>query len=318
MELSIYKIKELLPANIRLALNKLPYETLSKISEIRMRANNISSVTIFGENFYITDTGISKSPLRCLSTSFDELDTFIYKICSGSVYAFENTFKCGYITYKNIRIGLCGKALVKNGEVCGLSSITGVNIRLPNHINGVSKKIIDLVSEKGLKNISGVLIASPPGVGKTTMLRDIAINMSQGINTDSINSKRAYVVNIIDERDEIFIPELFSGCTVDVFSGMSKEKGLEESIRVMSPEVIICDEIGTNKEAEMLLSAHIGGVCIFASVHASDISEIVNNSSLRKLCENGVFSYICLLKRGKSDVITEILNTREVVEKCLK
>ena len=84
-DLSLYRILAFLPGAVRSALNRLPSGTLEKISELRLRAGNITTVTLDGENRYLTDAGISADAARCVRISDADLDEFLYRLCGGSV-----------------------------------------------------------------------------------------------------------------------------------------------------------------------------------------------------------------------------------------
>lgn len=162
----ILKILDLLPTKVKNALNRLSCETLSAISEVRMRSSNVTTVTLNGENLYLCDTGISREPVRCVRVSSDDIDEFIYRLCGGSVYSYEETVKRGYITKNGFRAGLCGHILSKNGEMCGFTQISGINLRIPNHFFGCSKPLLRYIAKNGFAGGGGILVISPPGTGK--------------------------------------------------------------------------------------------------------------------------------------------------------
>lgn len=308
---ALKKIKEYLPSKIQKALDKLSDDTQNKISEIRLRSGNVSTVTLWGENLFICDTGISKQKIRCIKVTKSDIDEFIYKLCDGSVYSYENSIKQGYITRFGARTGICGTAVIKGTEICGFSEITGVNIRVPCHIPGCSEYILKKLPHTFFSSGKGLLVASAPGIGKTTLLRDLAITLSKGINKDSINSSKVYRVSIIDERNEIYIPSHFTDCCVDIYSGISKQNGFELAIRCMSPEIIICDEIGSAKDADAINLAHTGGISVIASIHSSSLDDIFSKPSIKKLCDNGVFSYIYIMHRTSNNVSGELFSTEK-------
>ena len=300
--LQIYGIAEHLPHEIKSALLKMPEDTLGRVAEIRLRAGNVSTVTVEGDNKFLTTEGISDSPVRCIRTGKSDIEKFIYKICGGSVYAYEESIKNGYIPYGPFRIGICGSALQNGGGISGFSEITSVNIRIPNHVFNCSDVIISHISQHGFEGFAGILVCSPPGVGKTTTLRDAAIKLSRGIYLRSYGRDKVYRVAVIDERCEIYIKDYFKTCAVDVISGCSKRDALERVSRTMAPEIIICDEIGSSSEAEMILNANIGGIVTIASVHGDSVENVLSKAAIRKLCENRVFSHIYVMKRQNGKV----------------
>lgn len=284
-----------LPEQIKHSLDRTDFFTKEKMCEIRLRCGAVCSATADGETLFFGRDGISRSPAYPIKLSERDIDEFIYRICGGSVYSYENSMKSGYITVRGARIGICGDVIYEKGEISGFSKIYGLNIRIPRHIDGCSAELMRYIEKRRFHD-GGILVASCPGVGKTTLLRDLAIKLSAADKTPF------YRVAVVDERCEIYIPQLFENCCADVYSGISKSDGLEYAIRVMSPEIIICDEIGSEKESRIIRSANLGGVSFIASVHADSVKTVLNNQWLRELCGDGVFSEIYILKRNGGKV----------------
>ncbi len=305
---SIEKIKPYLPSSVRNLLNKQSQSALSSITELRLRAGGISTATINAQSCILGLSGFTKDTNHAIKITNEEIDSFIFKLCKGSVYSYEPTLKEGYITRFGIRVGLCGE-YSQNGDKSTFSKIHSVNIRLPHHIDGCSGELLKYVSEHGFPHGKGILIASAPGVGKTTLLRDITLKLSMGTVIE--NEFRIMKVSVIDERAEIYMPEVFSESTADFYTGISKAKGLELSTRVMSPQVIICDEIGTQKEGVEILHANSGGVVLIASVHADTLESIYAKPHIKTLIDEGVFGLVYILERSAEKVAGKIINLCE-------
>ncbi len=292
----LYRLIEQFPFSVRAALHRLSDTTLAGLTEIRLRADGISTVTMEGENLYLTDVGLSHEPTRCVRTSERDLDDFLYRFCGGSVYAYEESMKRGFLTHDGIRVGLCGRTVSNGGEMCGFSHISGLCLRIPHHVSGAAEMALALYAEKGL-SAGGLLVIAPPGVGKTTFLRDLAIGLSRDIRTKSRNRGRFYRVCLLDERDELYLPDVFSGCAADVIGGLSKAKALECAARVLSPEVVICDEIGSERDAAAIFEAHLGGIVFAASLHGRCTDDALKKPSVMTLCRAGIFRTLCVLER---------------------
>lgn len=236
------------------------------ISEIRLRTCKPSSVTHMGQNIPLNER---LSPL--------ELSECVVKLCRGSVYAHADTIRAGYIrAHDGVRIGVCG-TLASDGRA--VAEISSLNIRIPHIIRGVSERLMKFCWEP--PHIRSLLIYSPPGVGKTTVLRDLAAKLGGEL------SRR---VALIDTRGELYIKEMFSDTLCDVLIGYPRALGIEIATRTLCPEVLICDELGDADEARQLLTAQNTGVPIIASAHAASVAELLARPSIHMLHEAGVFS----------------------------
>ncbi len=289
------ELQRCLPDNVLLGINNLPPLIKREMSEIRLRADLPVSITYKGENILLYKNSGGES---CITVTCNDIENFIYRFCRGSVYAYEESIKDGYITRNGIRVGLCGDVFSKDGKISGINCFTSVNIRIPHHINDASKVVWKSLEKEGFKG-GGILVVSPPGEGKTTFLRDFAIKLSKGMNIGGKNKQLR--VFIIDEREEIYIKENFSGCLCDVISRCPKEKAFELAIRTMSPQVIICDEIGSEKEANIISKAHTGGVTVIASMHGNGRVDIDNRSEILNLVQRKIFTRAVFLKCTKDE-----------------
>lgn len=290
-----------LPECINAALDKADTKILDNLSEIRLRADSVSAVTSNGANYVIAKDGVFPYSLHPVIIGTKDIDDFIYKVCRGSVYSHEGSISNGFITINGVRIGISGDVTVKNGAVSGFSSIRSVNIRLPKHIDGCADGLLRHITSDGFESLGGILVASPPGVGKTTVLRELAIKLSNGINNEH-TLKQSFRVSVIDERCELYIPSLFKNCSADIYSGIPKHTGIEFASRTMSPEVIIFDEIGSDADAKAVMSAHFGGCTFISSIHAGSVYAAMNKRIIKNLYEEGIFTHIYFLERTENGI----------------
>lgn len=245
------------------------------ISEIRLRVCGDTSITALGENISLGER-----------VSANEIAECVTNLCRGSVYAHMDTIRNGYIcTRDGIRVGVCG-TLAADGRA--VNEITSVNIRIAHVIRGVCERLLGLCYEP--PRIKSLLIYSPPGIGKTTVLRELAVRLGGEF------SRR---VALIDTRAELYIEKMFSGTMCDILSGYPRAHGIEVATRTLAPEVIICDELGDAEEARQLLTAQNTGVPIIASAHASNLVGLLSRPNIRMLHEAGVFSGYVGLSREK-------------------
>ncbi len=248
----------------------------SEINEIRIKRNS-----------YIYLIADSKNIKTEMIVSQEIIEKTFEYLCKGSIYAHINTIKEGYIAVGNgVRAGICGCAVLENGEISGIRDITSINIRIPHRILGASSFIYSILENDNFS--SSMLIYSPPGVGKTSILRDLVIKLS--------DTKRPIRYAVIDSREEIITP-FSKNVTCDTFLSYPKGVAIELATKSMTPELIICDEIANENEANAILKASHSGVKLIATTHASSFEEIKNKKILSSLIEGGVFKYFVGVRR---------------------
>ena len=276
----------------------VPNETNISIEEIRLRSNKPLALKI-GQETQMMDYIVSQQEI---------LQAF-EKVCENSVYSYRRQICDGYITIRGgNRVGIVGSAVIDNGQIININYISSLNFRIARQKIGCSNKIIeDLIDFKN-NNIYNTLIVSPPGCGKTTLLRDIVRNISNGINVIGFKGK---TVGVVDERGEIAamykgIPQNDIGVRTDVVDNMPKPEAMRMLVRSMAPDVIACDEIGSLEDVNAIDYAMCSGVKGIFTAHGKDIEEISKNPELSKLLNKHVFERIILLnpkKRGDAECL---------------
>ena len=209
-----------------------------------------------------------------------------------SFYAYNNQIKQGFITTDSgIRIGLCGRVVYEKDDISTIKDISSLNIRIAHAVKGCSDKILNLIFKNG--QIKNTLIVSPPGAGKTTFVRDLALLLS--------NEKRINNILIVDERYEIAgngnSKDLFDGDYVDIISGCQKHFAFHEAIKSMNPSVIIADEISNKEDYDEILEAARCGVSVIATAHAGGIDDLKRRNSLKKILDEKIFERIVVLSK---------------------
>lgn len=233
-------------------------------------------------------------------TTSEDLKFMMAKVSNYSLYAFEEEIKQGYITLKGgHRVGLAGECVISNGEVRTIKNISSLNIRICREIIGSSNKIMNLITNNN--RVYNTLIVSPPKCGKTTILRDIAKNISNGMYKINLSGKK---VTIVDERSEIAacyngVPQMNVGIRTDILDNCLKKSGMIMAIRSLSPEVLICDEIGTKGDLEALNMAFNSGVNVIVTVHGYDIADVYGRAVFKDLIDNCILERIILLSNRK-------------------
>lgn len=241
----IDEILNYFPCNIyNLLRNEIDEDTKKYIQEIRIRSNRPIILKLRN-----TDKIINYQINQC------ELLQILEKICNNSIYAYKNQICEGFITIKGgHRVGITGTAVIEDGKLINQKYINGLNFRIAREVIDCSNKIIKQIIDKDNNTIFNTLIVSPPGKGKTTILRDIIRNISNGIPEYNFEGKTC---GVVDERGEIAamykgIPQNDIGIRTDVIENLSKFKGMKMLIRSMAPEIIACDEIGSREDVEAI------------------------------------------------------------------
>ena len=240
------------------------------VEEIRIRSGRRVCLTVGCR-------GGRRNLFLSMVTYEDELLKILSEMCDGSLYAYSDSIIRGYVSLAGgIRVGVCGHASVEGGNILGVRNISALNVRIPRGIEAVDVRVHKTIYEHARIG-EGTLIYSPPAQGKTTLLRALAYSLSKDMR-----------VALVDTREE------FSGCfeskdlAIDILSGYPKAEGIRIATAFMSPELIICDEIGA-EEAEAIAESQNCGVPLLASTHGSACEDILRRSGMRILHKAGVF-----------------------------
>lgn len=283
------RVLMLLPARIAAAVmdyaEKSGATREKQISELRLRADAPFSLTAAGEN-------VCRFGGALLFCTVEELTETFQKLCEDSVHTYGETIKEGYVALENgYRIGVCGRAGQDGAGIRGVYGIRSLCIRIPHPIRGVCDELCSLLDTP--TGIASALLYSPPNVGKTTMIRDLAATLS--------SEPRPHRVALIDTRGELEMKAMFSSSLTDILSGYPKAKGIEIATRTLSPEVILCDELGGAAETDAILMAQQSGVPLIATAHAATAEELWRKPQLRRLLEAGVFRFTVGLARKPTE-----------------
>ncbi len=245
------------------------------LDELRLRADGICGA--------VRDRRELKLRTRLTRAEMAEI---LKKLCGGSLYAYADSIRQGFITLSGgVRVGVCGRAVTEKGSVVSVYDVTSLCLRIPHNVVGVGEPLARLIRAER----AGVLVYSPPGVGKTTLLRSLIARLASG--------NEAMRLAVIDTRGELN-PSQPSELSVDWLVGYPRGVGIEIAARVMSPELIVCDEIGADvQEAASIRAAHNCGVPLLASAHAADVRQLRARSGVAMLHEVGLFGYYVGIER---------------------
>ena len=227
-----------------------------------------------------------------------EIMQIVERICENSIYAYKNQISEGFITVNGgHRIGITGTAVIEQGKIINIKYISSLNFRIAREIKGASNKLLKEIINQEENNIYNTLIVSPPGKGKTTILRDAIRQISNGIKEINFKGKTC---GVVDERGELAacfrgIPQNDIGIRTDVIENVSKSQGIRMLIRSMSPQVIACDEIGSKEDAQAIKYAFTSGVKGIFTMHGGNLQDIKRNPDIDDLIKLGLIEKIFIL-----------------------
>ena len=305
---SVFRI---LPATLAAIIDGLVEASKSQLEEIRIRENRPLEIVVAGKFSFVARDGSEVSePSGAYRPSKDDCMRLLDKLSNHSLYTLEEELRRGYITVRGgHRVGIAGRTVLERGAIRQMKDITCFNVRIARELPGIASKLLPKLIDPAVGTIHPTLLLSPPGRGKTTLLRDIARSMSYG-RLLRTGVPRAVKVGIVDERSELAacvdgVPSFDVGPRTDVLDGCPKADGMMMMIRSMSPDVLVVDEIGRAEDTAGLHEAMLSGVRVIASAHASDLTQARHKPILRELMTMKLFTrYVVLGERtvGNADL----------------
>lgn len=281
---NLTEIMKYFPEKLRLALSGLSSKKAEELYEIRLKSEQPVVLVFSTEKHFVTDSGRVTDfyNSNVLRLSDYELKQVFQRMCSYSVYSMTENICNGFITIENgCRVGVYGTAVVEDSAVVSVRNIKGLNIRLAGDFSDISADVYKLFENSK----PSILICGPPLSGKTTLIKDLCRNLSD---------KFSYKISLIDERAEFV--NYYPGFNTDVLTGYPKSVGIMQSVRTLSPEVVVFDELGTSDEAEAVLDGMNSGVSFVMSIHCDNKEELKKKKQLKVLNEMKVIDYFVFLK----------------------
>lgn len=284
---------DVLPQRFKLWLDRLDPGLEPKAEELRLRTGRSMTVVIGGAEL---DTG---SP----QVNGEDLRTMLENASQASAHTVLEQVKNGFVTLKNgHRLGLCGAAACRDGDVLMLRDISSLSLRVAREIKGPAECLTDGVKEGG--RVCSTLIMAPPGGGKTTLLRDLIRCLSD----------EGCRVSVADERGEIAAmwngtPQFDVGKHTDILDGCPKGTGMLMLLRGMTPQVIAVDEITGPEDVQAVTEVCGCGVALLATAHGCDREDLERREVYRRLLERQVFRRLLVIERekGRRKIRMEVL-----------
>lgn len=304
-----------LPERVRRSLSMLDLNTLDALLEVRLRLCRPVILVLEDGERLLGHRGLCRPGEEAICFTREMRDEALQLLTDRSLYAAEEQLKSGYLTVAGgHRVGVVGRAVTSGGTVESIADVSSINLRVARDAKGCSAAVLPRLLG-GPLGVYRSLIFSPPGCGKTTLLRDLARRLSDGIG-----SKKPFRVAIVDERSELAgcycgVPQRDVGMRTDVLDRVPKAVGIMMVIRAMSPQVIVTDELGRPEDVDAVEECLNAGVALLASAHAGSIEELIRRPALAAMLSRGLFDrYVRLSDRPRVGTVAEILEAGEVAE----
>lgn len=292
------EIVKFLPQRLRKHFFLLTDLQLKKLQEIRLRIHCPVNLVFSDADLFLSTEELNSDPQRGEIIRIEDLGQAILFLSNHSLYAIDEELRQGFITIPGgHRVGFVGHGVLQNGLIKQLKEISGINFRITRQIRGCADSVIPVII-KNVTDIHQTMIISPPRCGKTTLLREIIYQLSNGFSGFS-----GLKVGVVDERSELAgtfqgVPRHHLGVRTDVLDHCPKTAGLYLLIRSMSPQVIATDEIGSSADVSALKEAANAGIRLITTVHGRDPTELMKRPILRDLLIDKLFTrYIVLSNR---------------------
>lgn len=287
------QVLSVLPQSLRKQAMELSEGERNTVEEFRMRAGRPMAGVWDGRERELGGPAIGQM----------ELQQLLELASHASLHMVLPQLRQGYLTIAGgHRLGLCGRAVMREGEMVNLRPLSSASLRVARQITGAAGPVLEHICPNG--KLTGTLILAPPGLGKTTLLRDIVRSVSNG------EGCMAMRVSLADERGEVAamwegVPQLQVGRQTDVMEGCPKGEALMLLLRAMNPQVLAVDEITAQEDVAALELAAGCGAVLLATAHGESREDLKRRSLYRPLLEEGLLQkLVCISRRGAERIYT--------------
>ncbi|WP_317856350.1 stage III sporulation protein AA [Chakrabartyella piscis] len=291
-------LKTYIPNSIWDAIERDSRFTKDEVQEVRLRIHKPIAIKYNKKQYFLNHDDVTPK----------EMSEIVAKLSQYSLYAFAEELGQGYLTLAGgHRVGFCGKAVYRNGQMDGLRQISSINIRIAKEIQGCGTQWIPYLFDED--QLCHVILVSPPACGKTTLLRDLIRLLSNGVDDSG-----GYTIGIVDERGELSatedgIPQLDVGLCTDVQGNCPKPKGMQLLLHSMSPNIIAVDELGKAEDYAGAMTMLYAGVVLMATIHGDSYDSILKNPYAKSLVASMERVRIFILSQENSvGTVEEIWN----------
>lgn len=322
---AINGILPVLPGNIRAMVAALPHSIKDKIEEIRLRQGKPLLLGLADRDVFLQAEG---RPTQETGEAYwitpTDMERLIQLISNSSFYALEEELKNGFITLPGgHRVGLTGKTLLDGGKVKTLKYLSSCNIRISRAVTGSASSVLPYLLDRNGGGVYHTILVSPPCCGKTTLLRDLIRQISNGVQELGFPG---LTVGLVDERSEIAgcyrgVPQMDVGLRTDVLDGCPKAAGMMMLLRSMNPRVIAADEIGRREDVDALEEVLNAGVKVLVTAHGKNLAELMERPVLGRLVRSKIIERYVILGRSRGvGTVEDIIDGKTMralgVKKC--
>ena len=281
------------------------------LQEIRLRIGKEIIIISDNKEWYLGDDGeLTEEHEKSVLISERDMEAILNHICEYSLYAFADEIRQGFLTIPGgHRIGLAGQVILQEeGKIRNMKHIGYMNVRISHEIKGAADGVLPYIYEDG--KLLDTLLISPPGCGKTTLLRDMIRQVSDGNRY-----AKGMNVGVVDERSELAgsylgRPQNDIGMRTDILDGCPKVLGMMMMIRSMAPKAVAVDELGCEEDMKAVYQVMRSGSRIIATVHGDSLEDAMHKNFLTDIREQKVFGRYILLGKVKGKCMVKAIYDR--------